>query len=249
VMAIRKLMQTDQERHAAIQRHPVLGWLEYARWHAAALDAGADHNAKQAAAVALQTAAAEIAARLGGRPAVVSLPPPPPVLYGSDRTRTYQVSFLLRGAAHQQQNQWREALFVYQKLLRAHTEMRVAAATTQHPDDYYSNDVLVQMWKGLATCSYELGAYAASIGAANRALAIDRSVAGVHRCKALSFAGSAGGKLFGTFRRAIGRSSALHESSGSIRSAVGFAKSSNQPQVVPVSLSGWHWIQCRRQNY
>lgn len=171
VISIQQLMKADKERYTAMKENPVLAWLDYAR-HACEIADTAQ------ATVAMKTAA-EIAACIG-RPAK-----PPPALHGSDRKHLYEVAYLLRGEAHQQQNQWWEALLIYNKLLRAHHEKQTASATNQL-NDLFSDDLLVQMWKGISSCSYELAAYAASIAAANRAVAIDRSVAGIHRCKALS---------------------------------------------------------------
>jgi tetratricopeptide (TPR) repeat protein len=170
VITIQQLMKIDQERHAAIQSHPVLAWIEHARQ---AYDA-ADYAQ---AAMSLKTAV-DLSTRIGN-PAK-----PPPALHGSERTRMYQASYLLQGEAYRQLHQWMDALRVHKKLLRAHQETQVNPA--KQSDEHDDNDVVVQIWKGLAACLYQLGGYAAAVDAVNRAVLIDRSVAGVSIYKALS---------------------------------------------------------------
>lgn len=165
---IQQLMKIDKERHAAIQSHPVLAWIEHARHSYDAAD-------YEQVAFALE-AASEMATRIG------SPAKPPPVLRGTERTLMYQAAYLLQGEAHRELGQWLDALCVYKKLLLSHQ----AAKPPENEHDDNSDVAAVQIWKGIAACSYKLVEYAASIDAANRAIEIDRSVPGVHRFKALS---------------------------------------------------------------
>lgn len=170
IATVHQLLKIDKERHSAIQSQPVLAWIEYAR---ESYEAG-DYAQ---AAVALTTAS-KLATRFG------SPARPPPSLHGRERTLMYQSVYLLLGEAYIKLNQWTDALRVYNKLLPAHIEFLAAQKTEAGDDD--SNAVSTQIWKGMAVCSYELGAYVASIDAVDRAVAIDRSAGGLHRYKASS---------------------------------------------------------------
>jgi tetratricopeptide (TPR) repeat protein len=100
-----------------------------------------------------------------------------------ERATMYQSLYLLQGEAYQNLGKWPEALRVYQLLLKVHTEAPLPSGLT---DSSHACSVDVRIWRGLAACYYETNDYGASIEAANRSLALDRSAAGVHRLKALA---------------------------------------------------------------
>jgi tetratricopeptide (TPR) repeat protein len=163
----RRIMTIDKDRHAVIKGNPVLAWLKRGQdlYNAASYD-----EARRALQVASQLS-------LEQQESLTLVP----MLSGQERAALYQSLYLLQCEAYQKLGKWADALRVYQLLLAA--QHRVSLLPS---DDTQMDGVSGQIWKGLATCHHEMKEYGACIGAANQSIDMDRSLAGVHRLKALS---------------------------------------------------------------
>jgi tetratricopeptide (TPR) repeat protein len=174
VATTRRLMKLDKERNDAGRSEPVLAWVEHSRdlYNAASSDLAsfALHRATQMTMIKANPSLA------------TSFPP------SRERTEFYIAIYLLQGEAFLKLAQWPEALRVYRVLMMAQTDAQMSSAGSYEFDytKFKNHGVVVQIWKGLAVSNYEMGEYETCIEMADRAIAIDRSIAGVHRCKALS---------------------------------------------------------------
>jgi tetratricopeptide (TPR) repeat protein len=176
VATTRRLMKLDKERNDTGRSEQVLAWVEHSRdlYNA---------NSSDLASFALHRATQMTMIKANPSLATSFLP-------SRERTEFYIAIYLLQGEAFLKLAKWPEALRVYQVLLMAQKDANMpSAGTSPYEFDYTKfkdHGVMVQIWKGLAVSNYERGEYEICIDMADRAIAIDRSIAGVHRCKAMS---------------------------------------------------------------